>query len=202
MSDAKKNKFLTKTVRFGTKTVTLFSIDGHTWSSRRSELHTIKERQEAQRVTLGDIKEEDEQRPAPEAAESDDGPVEVVSEDAAEESPTASAKTGKEVDLEEEIEIEEEIVDDLIIEEDLPVVPPIVDEAELESAPRPKASVSEKHLKLTKPKKISPPREKPAPAPAPRVAKRKVAARTVAPKKRVRVKPAKKTTSKPRRKAA
>ena len=56
MSEAAKIKYITKTVRFGGKELTLYSIDGTTWSTRRSELMSVKERHEAQRVTMNDIK--------------------------------------------------------------------------------------------------------------------------------------------------
>ncbi|RIL00008.1 MAG: hypothetical protein DCC75_14115 [Proteobacteria bacterium] len=52
MNEAKRAKYLTKTVKFNGKEMTLYSLDGATWSTRRNELITIKERQEAQRISL------------------------------------------------------------------------------------------------------------------------------------------------------
>jgi len=46
--DATEN-YLSKTVRFGNNPLTLYSIDGVTWSSRKDELLLIKERQEQKR---------------------------------------------------------------------------------------------------------------------------------------------------------
>lgn len=56
MSDAKKTKYLTKSSRFGTQTITLYSIDGVTWSTRKEELQAIIDRHEAERVTFGEIR--------------------------------------------------------------------------------------------------------------------------------------------------
>lgn len=58
MADSKKIKYLSKTVNFGGKTLTLFSVDGTTWSSRKQELLEIKERQERDKVSFAAIKEE------------------------------------------------------------------------------------------------------------------------------------------------
>lgn len=58
MADSKKIKYLTKTVTFGGSTLTLFSIDGSTWSTRKQELLEIKERQERDKVSFAAIKEE------------------------------------------------------------------------------------------------------------------------------------------------
>ena len=49
---ASKLKYLSKSVKFGTKTLTMYSLDGLTWSSKRDELVIIKERQAAQKVSL------------------------------------------------------------------------------------------------------------------------------------------------------
>lgn len=59
MITAKKSKYLTKSIKFGSQLVTLYSLDGLTWSTRRSELQTIKERIESQRITLGASKDEE-----------------------------------------------------------------------------------------------------------------------------------------------
>ena len=65
MAQKSKGKYLTKSVKFGTKTVTLYSIDGTTWSSRAEELEAIQMRHEQERVTFAQIKGE----ARPEAAE-------------------------------------------------------------------------------------------------------------------------------------
>jgi hypothetical protein len=51
----KKAKYITKSVKFGGKQFTLFSLDGITWSSRRDELHQILERQEQERKSFNQI---------------------------------------------------------------------------------------------------------------------------------------------------
>ncbi len=56
MNDAKKIKYLTKKVRFNGKDMTLYSIDGATWSSRRDELTQIIERHESEKLTFGEIR--------------------------------------------------------------------------------------------------------------------------------------------------
>ena len=56
MSQKTKQKYLTKSTSFGNKKLTLYSLDGLTWSSRCDELEVIKERHEAQRVTFAQIK--------------------------------------------------------------------------------------------------------------------------------------------------
>lgn len=58
MAEGKKLKYLSKTVRFQGKEISLYSIDGVTWSTRRQELSQIKERQEAAKVSFAAIKEE------------------------------------------------------------------------------------------------------------------------------------------------
>jgi hypothetical protein len=59
MSDKKRIKYLSKTVAFQGKQISLFSIDGVTWSTRKQELLEIKERQERDKVSFAAIKEED-----------------------------------------------------------------------------------------------------------------------------------------------
>ncbi|MBN8547841.1 MAG: hypothetical protein J0M12_00850 [Deltaproteobacteria bacterium] len=80
----KKSKYVTKTVKFGDKQFTLFSLDGVTWSSRKDELHMILERQEQERKSFNQIIGE---QPADKAAEDgeakekdvdEDGPVELM----------------------------------------------------------------------------------------------------------------------------
>lgn len=56
MNDPKKFKYLTKKVKFGGKDLTLFSIDGATWSSRKDELVQIIERHENEKLTFGEIR--------------------------------------------------------------------------------------------------------------------------------------------------
>lgn len=56
MNDAKKIKYLTKKIRFNGKEMTLYSIDGCTWSSRRDELTQIIERHESEKLTFGEIR--------------------------------------------------------------------------------------------------------------------------------------------------
>lgn len=57
MNDAKKLKFQSKVVRFGSHSITLFSIDGVTWSTRRDELQRILERHEQERLGLANLKD-------------------------------------------------------------------------------------------------------------------------------------------------
>ena len=125
MSDAKKLKYLTKTVRFGPNTVTLYSIDGLTWSSKKQELAVIKDRLENQRVTLGEIKSEDgeEEKSKP---EKDDEPVVTSSDDDDEPEITKKGKDEDldDVDLEDDIVIDEDIdLDEDLDDDDLPAAP-------------------------------------------------------------------------------
>ena len=53
MNIANKNKYLSKSVVFAGKKVTLFSMDGDTWSSRADELELIKERHEQEKANYG-----------------------------------------------------------------------------------------------------------------------------------------------------
>ncbi len=53
--DRKKVKYLSKGVKFAGKQVTLYSLDGATWSTRKEELHQILERQEAERVSFNQL---------------------------------------------------------------------------------------------------------------------------------------------------
>lgn len=70
MVDSKKKaKYLTKTVKFGDKKFTLFSLDGVTWSSRRDELHQIIERQEQERKAFNQIMGDQSAKPADGATE-------------------------------------------------------------------------------------------------------------------------------------
>ncbi len=53
-----KLKFISKTVKFGNEQLTLFSIDGTTWSTRKDELILIKDRHEAEKVTAAHLRGE------------------------------------------------------------------------------------------------------------------------------------------------
>lgn len=53
-----KAQFLTKTVQFNGQKMTLFSLDGNTWSTRKLELAEIKQRHELQRAELAGKPEE------------------------------------------------------------------------------------------------------------------------------------------------
>jgi hypothetical protein len=72
MTDNKKKaKYLSKSVKFAGKTVTMYSLDGATWSTRKEELHLILERQEQERASfnqlLGEAKAKEEGEESPEA---------------------------------------------------------------------------------------------------------------------------------------
>ncbi|WKZ56363.1 MAG: hypothetical protein QY326_06410 [Bdellovibrionota bacterium] len=108
MNQVKKQKYLTKTVKFGGKTLTLFSIDGAVWSSRKDELTTIQERHEAERQKLAQLKPEEnsaeeetksneEEGAGSNEAESDDGVVimSAVSDDEDDRDEKPKAKKGK-----------------------------------------------------------------------------------------------------------
>lgn len=56
MNDLKKIKYLTKKIKFNGKDMTLYSIDGCTWSSRKDELCQIIERHESEKLTFGEIR--------------------------------------------------------------------------------------------------------------------------------------------------
>ncbi|HMO02382.1 MAG TPA: hypothetical protein PKD37_05990 [Oligoflexia bacterium] len=49
---AKKQGIYQKTVRYGSESLTLFSLDGQTWSTNKKELYQIKLRQEQQRNAI------------------------------------------------------------------------------------------------------------------------------------------------------
>jgi hypothetical protein len=55
---SKRDGIYHKSVSFGGKSMTLYSLDGFTWSSRKDELHLIEERREAQKVTAAQLKGE------------------------------------------------------------------------------------------------------------------------------------------------
>ena len=61
----KYGDYIKKTIKFGGKTLELFSIDGATWSSRPAELAEIKSRLAAQSVAFGaSMKKNPQPRPA------------------------------------------------------------------------------------------------------------------------------------------
>ncbi|NBW41218.1 hypothetical protein EBR25_09480 [bacterium] len=53
---ASKTDYLTKIVEFNDSKLTLYSLDGATWSSRKDELQVIKTRYEESRVTYEEIR--------------------------------------------------------------------------------------------------------------------------------------------------
>jgi hypothetical protein len=55
---SQKAKYISKSVKFGGKHLTLYSIDGFTWSSRKDELNAIMERHEQARINLAQLKGE------------------------------------------------------------------------------------------------------------------------------------------------
>lgn len=69
MSQKRKGAYLTKEARFGGTKVTLYSLDGVTWSSRKEELHAIQERHEKEKITFNEIKGVGEAEEEPAAAE-------------------------------------------------------------------------------------------------------------------------------------
>lgn len=81
MSAKSKDKILTKTTYFGKVKVTLYSLDGATWSSRPDELEAIKERHEAQRITIAHLKGEAKGKSDGESEESENESEEKEAED-------------------------------------------------------------------------------------------------------------------------
>lgn len=88
MKTKKKGDFFTKVVKFGAKSLTLYSLDGNTWSTRSTELKGILERHEAERQKLlqnmGEAKAQEEaetgtrqqgEQEEKEEQEHDDGPM-------------------------------------------------------------------------------------------------------------------------------
>ena len=90
MKTKKKGDFFTKVVKFGAKSLTLYSLDGNTWSTRCAELKGIMERHEAERQKLlqnmSEVKAQEEAETGPnkeeekEEPEHDDGPMIVGQE--------------------------------------------------------------------------------------------------------------------------
>lgn len=101
MTTDKKLKYLSKSVVLGAKTITLFSIDGTTWSSRKDELQAIIARHEAQKASFGKLKaaqsEGDDAEKKEEEAIDDDAPVVAgdTDDEAEEESAEVPAKPSK-----------------------------------------------------------------------------------------------------------
>lgn len=72
MSDAdlkKKGGYFVKEVQFGKQKLVLYSLDGVTWSTRRTELAEIKARHEREKVTFEEIKGTATEQEAGEAPE-------------------------------------------------------------------------------------------------------------------------------------
>lgn len=95
MAEKKRSKYLTKTVKFAGQSLVLYSLDGLTWSTKRQELQSIKERQDNQRVTLAGIKDEEEESEAsesPDKSEAGDDDVEIC---AAQEDEDADGRVAK-----------------------------------------------------------------------------------------------------------
>lgn len=71
----KKSKYHTKTVKFGTKELILYSLDGVTWSTRKTELLAIKERHDTERQNFAQLRgvagEAEEEKPVEAAEETD-----------------------------------------------------------------------------------------------------------------------------------
>ena len=168
MPEAKKIRYLSKTVAFAGKSLTLFSIDGLTWSSRKQELLEIKERQERDKVSFAAIKESEEGAAALPSAKK-----KVISDD---EEDTAS----------------------IVAEEDYPIVDYSLDETEGQSKRKgrgrpakptvePKAALKQQKQKLRPVSKAKAISNKSKPKKAKKLEKKK--ASKAAPKKRVTAKP-------------
>ena len=61
MPPAKKQKYLTKKTKFGGQEITLYSLDGLTWSTRPNELQAIMDRHANERILLEAGKEDSEE---------------------------------------------------------------------------------------------------------------------------------------------
>ena len=100
----KPGKIITKTISFGGKKVTLYSLDGNTWSSRKDELAIIQERQETGRITLAGDKGKEQSR-------FNRPPVKFQKKNADDE------ETDEELENDEDLALDDEY-DDIIDEED------------------------------------------------------------------------------------
>ena len=168
----KKQKYLTKTVKFGEKQFTLFSLDGVTWSSRKDELHMILERQELERKSFNQIIGE---QPAEKAAE--DG----------------ASKEEKDVD---------DDVADLIVPEDDEILPITTEPARKPIKPRISAALKTKsHADLAIKMKISKRNTKEESAPVSKSPAKKPARADATPQN-VMASPKSRATSKPAKKAS
>ena len=87
---ATQTKYLTKIVQFNGQKMTLFSLDGNTWSTRKLELAEIKQRHELQRAELAGKAEEadaatgpgaDTEKPEEDSIEDDGRPFSISEED-------------------------------------------------------------------------------------------------------------------------
>lgn len=56
MAKSKQLTYMTKTIKFGSNTLKLYSLDGQTWSSRKEELEVIKERHENEKLAIVRLK--------------------------------------------------------------------------------------------------------------------------------------------------
>lgn len=198
MAENQKGKYLTKKVKFGGKTMVLYSLDGATWSTRREELEQIKERQEAQRVTLTDIKDEEagEEEKELESEEFGGG---VDNEEIAapalprgrplKQAPKEEVEEDLEVDLglDDEAMLDLDTTEELELEEDEPVatLKPLKKGAK-EAAQEPKAKLKTPPIKSKKKKKLA---KKPV----------KTAPKAAAGKKKATAKPAPKRKAKSRK---
>ena len=78
---AKKTRYLQKTVGFAGGEITLFSLDGVTWSSRKEELEAILQRHEQEKANFGgQIKGGPQVRPPSGSASPDEESGDVVDE--------------------------------------------------------------------------------------------------------------------------
>jgi hypothetical protein len=162
---AEKQKYITKTVRFGSGELTMYSLDGTTWSTRKDELTAIVARHEAERQKLAQLNKVDDG-----AAKKDK---------AAAATPDAEPKEADEEELEKDDTLDMTEEDDEIL--------PIVDEDDIEEPVKAikgkKAGVAKKPGKALAPRAAKPPtmRARVAKKPAigkpkkPQLPKRKVA---------------------------
>ncbi len=77
---SRKERYQSKKVFFQGQELELFSLDGHTWSSRKDELEVIKDRQENARVSFEEIKSGVIKRASEELAEELPSPAKAEKE--------------------------------------------------------------------------------------------------------------------------
>lgn len=152
---SEKQKYLTKTVKFGSGFLTMYSIDGTTWSTRKEELHQIIARHEAERQKLAQLKVDEN---AEKGAKSDDA-----------------------AESEEKEEKEEEKSDDIELAAEDDELLPIVDEVDEEIAEKLPKLKKVPAKKLSKPVRAVP---KKVPAGKARTSSAKKAAKKPAAAKR------------------